>query len=332
MLAKHLATVGLTIALLAFGAGDATAQVNPTTGSDMGSKLSQSVAVGDELSVPTRDVTPSRLPGALNARERFREMTEARRAGGLSGPDFTALAQAAITASGVRCDVTEASNPGVTRGSAASVYEVACATGPGYVVVASGTPRSHSCLELEGRAAETRARFPDADVGQLCTLAANQNGLAVIGGWAREAGVTCTIDEAIDVGRNVAGNVVYEVGCVGQDGYWLERAANRWNLVECLEVASVGDECRFSTPEEQALGFRARLAGTEAAGCDVARVRMIGSNPNGRFYEAQCAAPNEGYIVRISGDEPQQVYPCASARRIAGGCALTRASPTGSTG
>jgi len=330
MLAKSLAGLGLALALSVFGAGAAQAQADVggatgvTSGADMGSKLAQTNAVGDELSAPSRDVTPSRLPDAVRERERFREVTQAQRAGGLRGPDYTALAQAAVTASGVRCDVTEATSPGVTP-QQESIYEVACATGPGYIVVASRTPRSFNCLEVEGRAAETRALYVEADVGQTCLLPANQNGVELIGAWAREAGVACTVDEAIDIGKNTAGNVVYEVGCAGADGYWLEKAGNRWNLVECLEVVSIGDVCRFTSPQEQAAQFKSRLAGTEAAGCDVTQVRLVGLNPDGRYYEAKCSAADEGYMVLVNEGVARQVYPCASARRIAGGCALTRA-------
>lgn len=326
---KSLAALGLALALSVLGAGGAHAQANvggasnPASGADMSSDLAQTIAVGDELTAPSRDVTPSRLPEARRERERFREVTQARRAGGIAGPDYTVLAQAAITASGVRCDVTEAANPGVTP-QQESIYEVACATGPGYIVVASRSPRSFNCLEVEGRAAETRALYVEADVGQVCLLPANQNGVQVIGAWAREAGVACTVDEAIDIGKNDAGNVVYEIGCAGEDGYWLEKVGHRWNPVECLEVTSVREVCRFTTPREQADGFKSRLAGTEAAGCDVAQVRLVGANPNGRYYEAKCAAANEGYIVRVNEGVAQQVYPCASAQRIAGGCALTR--------
>lgn len=323
MFTKTLAAVGSAVALTVLGAGSVAAQ-GVTSGSDMAPKLSQSVAAGDELSVPTRDVTPSRLPSELRERQRFSEVAQAGRRGGARGPDYTALAQAAVTASGVACDVTEAVNPGVTP-EQESIYEVACASGPGYIVVSARTPRSYSCLEVEGRAAATRVRYIEADVGQQCMLPANQNGVAIISEWARDAGVSCRIDEAIDIGKNDQGNVVYEVGCAGADGYWLERVGNRWTLLDCLELTSFGETCRFTTPREQAEGFAAKLAGTEAAGCDVAQVRLIGTNPNGRFYEARCAADGEGYIARVSNEgATQQVYPCATAQRIAGGCTLTR--------
>jgi hypothetical protein len=52
----------------------------------------------------------------------------------------------------------------------------------------------------------------------------------------------------------------------------------------------------------------------------------MGSNPNGRFYEAKCGAEGEGYIARINNEgATQQIYPCATAQRIGGGCTLTPA-------
>ncbi|RZJ05167.1 MAG: hypothetical protein EON89_04955 [Brevundimonas sp.] len=223
------------------------------------------------------------------------------------------------------CQVTEAVNPGVTA-EQAKIYEAACAAGPGYILIASTPPQSFDCLELAGTAYTARLRDPAADVGQQCTLPANQNGLAVLGGWAREAGVTCTVDEAVAIGKSEGNNIVYEIGCAGVDGYWLEKVGTGWKLQDCLQVASVGGTCRFTTAQEQADGFEPKLAGTEASACDVAQVRLMGQNANGRFYEAKCAAEGEGYIARVSAEgATQQIYPCATAQRIGGGCTLTPA-------
>jgi hypothetical protein len=52
----------------------------------------------------------------------------------------------------------------------------------------------------------------------------------------------------------------------------------------------------------------------------------MGQNANGRFYEAKCAAEGEGYIARINTEGvTQQIYPCATAQRIGGGCRFTPA-------
>jgi hypothetical protein len=147
--------------------------------------------------------------------------------------------------------------------------------------------------------------------------------------WASSASCPpITIDETIAIGKSRADNVVYEIGCAGADGYWLERVGTGWELKDCLQISSTGGTCRFTTTQEQADSFEPKLAGTDAAGCDVTRVRLMGSNANGRFYEAKCAAEGEGYIARVNNEGvTQQIDPCATAQRIGGGCTLTTASP-----
>ena len=63
----------------------------------------------------------------------------------------------------------------------------------------------------------------------------------------------------------------------------------------------------------------------EAAGCDVTEARLMGQNANGMFYEAKCAGA-DGVIARVNAENVvQQIYPCATAQRIGGGCTLTPA-------
>lgn len=273
-------------------------------------------------------VTPGRVSDGASERAARRNRREGQRpaAPAAATPEeIKAAAQAQATAAGLTCQVTEASNPGVTA-EQVKIYEAACATGPGYILIASTPPESFDCLELAGTAYTARLRDPAADVGQQCILPANQNGLAVIGGWARESGVTCTVDEAVAIGKSEDNNIVYEVGCADADGYWLEKVATGWKLQDCLQIASAGGTCRFTTAQEQADGFESKLAGTEASACDVAQVRLMGSNANGRFYEAKCAAEGEGFIARVNNEGvTQQIYPCATAQRIGGGCTLTPA-------
>ncbi|MGV8929721.1 MAG: hypothetical protein ACOH1E_08205 [Brevundimonas sp.] len=239
--------------------------------------------------------------------------------------EIKAAAQAVAVAAGISCQVTEATNPGVDADDQ-KIYEAACSEGPGYILLAATPPQTFNCLELAGTAVTTRRRDPAADVGQQCVMPVNQNGLAVIGGWARAAGVACTIDEAVAIGKSNAGNLVYEIGCAGADGYWLEQVDTGWQIKDCLQMASSGGECFFTTAQEQADGFEPKLADTDAAACDVAQVALMGSNANGRFYEAKCVADGEGYIVRLDTEGvTQQVYPCATAQHIGGGCKLTPA-------
>lgn len=308
-----LVAIGAVFALAIGAAAPAVAQSHAGEERATGSATS---SITDPMSVPAnRNATPSRVP----------PRQERRRPAAAPTPEqIMAEAQAQATGAGLVCQVTGASQPGVTA-EQVKIYEAACATGQGYILIASTPPQSFDCLELAGTAYTARLRDPAADVGQQCALPANQNGLAIISGWAREAGASCTIDQAVAIGKSDRNNLVYEVGCAGADGYWLEKVATGWDLKDCLQVASVGGVCRFTTAQEQADGFEPKLAGTEASACDVTQVRLMGSNANGRFYEAKCAAEGEGYIARVNAEgATQQVYPCATAQRIGGGCTLTQ--------
>ena len=312
MLNRNLvAVIGTVFALMIGVAGPVAAQESMPRSPDAPGNLT------DPNTAPTRRGEPATRMPARNQRPA--------RPAAPTPEQIIAEAQAQVVAAGASCQVTEAAQPGINA-EQQKIYEAACSEGPGYILIEATPPQSFNCLELAGTAYTARLRDPAADVGQQCVLPANQNGLAVIGGWAREAGATCTIDEAVAIGKSDRNNIVYEVGCAGADGYWLEKVATGWQLQDCLQVASVGGTCRFTTAQEQADGFEPKLAATEASACDVTQVRLMGQNANGRFYEAKCAAEGEGYIARVNTEgATQQIYPCATAQRIGGGCTLTPA-------
>ncbi len=234
-----------------------------------------------------------------------------------------AAAQALATAASASCQVSEATLLGVNA-EGNTAYEAACGSGPGYVFIGTTPPTAVDCVELVSAAALTRERDPAADVGIECKLPANTNILPVIAGYAQSAGVACTIDEALGTGRATdTGGLIYEVGCAGQDGYTLREANGAWTKTECLQLASQNVTCRFTTTAEQSATVKGWLAGSDAAACDVQQSRWMGSNANGTFYEAKCAG-GDGYIARLNDAKAvQQIYPCATAQQIGGGCTLT---------
>ena len=236
-------------------------------------------------------------------------------------------AQVVATAANVNCRVTQANLLGQTE-ERALTYEAACETGPGYILIGSTPPQAVDCVLLAGQADIERARNPEADVGTQCVIPQNTDIVRVVAAYAAEAGVTCAVDQGASIGKSRDENLIYEVGCNGRDGAWLERLPTGWKTTECIQVVSQNGTCRFSTAEEQAATLKARLASNaESAACDVTQGRYMGANPNGSFYEAKCAAGN-GLIARFSpAYEVQQVYPCEVAQRIGGGCALTVVPP-----
>jgi len=200
----------------------------------------------------TRDNTSgSRLH---RQREEERRQTERRRRaqnGEAVAPDAATPSQVLSAARSVAdsasldCRMTEASHPGVNADEA-PIYEAVCADGPGYLLIGSTPPQAYNCLELAGSAATARMQDPTAEVGYQCELPANQNSVAVIGDWARQAGVTCRVDQAVAIGKSVESNLIYEVGCADAPGYWIEKVGDDWRLQTCEQIATTGETCRFT--------------------------------------------------------------------------------------
>ncbi|MBJ7483212.1 hypothetical protein [Brevundimonas sp.] len=230
-----------------------------------------------------------------------------------------ANAQAAVTAAGADCRVAEAKQLGRTAENA-SIYEAVCQAGPGYLVINSTPPQAVSCI-VAAQAATQDAAKPADETTFVCTMPANQNGMAVLAAYAREAGIQCQVDFAGPVGT-ANGQTVYEIGCAGLDGYRLKRTDAGWEKTECWIIVSAGSRCASTTPEEQFATMKARLAGTDAAACDVNGGRFMGANANGAFYEARCAG-SDGFIFHVKDEVTDRVIPCAIAAPIGGGCTLT---------
>lgn len=227
-------------------------------------------------------------------------------------------AQAALTAAGNGCSVTDATLLGQTA-EQASMYEAVCATGPGFIIVASTPAQVFDCAILASQA----QLYPDQNP-QTCSMPANQNAAQVFMEYGRAAGVPCTVDEGVAIGRAANGATVYEIGCAGADGYWIEQNGAAWTKTPCVRVVSDGKTCRFTTPQEQNTTVQALLANTPAAECVVEQYRLMGGNANGEFYEVKCqAGTGRGYIVRVKDGVTDANYRCAIARPIGGGCTLT---------
>jgi hypothetical protein len=307
---KNLIVALSTAFALAIGAAPAMAQTTPGTTNN-----------GNETTVNGQRVLPGRIGGDRNERQPQRQQ-RGRQPAAPTPEQVKASAQVLATATNSGCTVAEATFRGESP-EKQSVYEATCTTGPGFILIGSTPPQAADCVLLSGQADITRSRDPLADVGTQCEMEANKNVLAVISGYATQAGVACTVDQGSSVGKSGEGNVIYEIGCAGTDGYWLEKTATGWTTTECLKLVSRSATCKYTTPVEQAATLKKWFEGSAAAPCDVAQARFMGSNANGSFYEAKCAA-GDGLIARFdTAMAVQQVYPCAEAQRIGGGCTLT---------
>lgn len=245
----------------------------------------------------------------------------ARRSTGPTPAQVMASSQTVLTGMNRDCTVTEATLLGSTP-EGVKYYEAVCAQGLGYLLSDGEAPTSTDCLQLDSQAKIARERDPNADVGTLCTLPANQNLLPVVKAYALQAGVPCDVNEGMATGQNTAaGSIFYEVGCDGTGGYRLEQTAGNWSKVSCLQMVSSGLTCRFTSNEELFADMKGVLAGTEGAGCTPTAVRIMGTNSNGQFLETTCTE-SSGFIARVKDGATQDVYSCDNAAHIGGGCTL----------
>lgn len=279
---------------------------------------------GDER-VRAERVMPGRIGGDRNDRQQQRQQRQKAPAP-VDPAVIKAEVEAIFAAGSTPCQVTEAKMLGVSA-EQVKIYEAACAGAPGYILVASTPPQIVDCVILDSQAQAARATNTEAPTGPTCALPANQDIQGFLKAYATQAAVPCTVDEAKVRGQSGNGAVVYEIGCVGVDGYWIEKSATGWDKTECLQVVSQSGSCQFTTPVEQAASVKSWLTGSDAAACDVQQVRLMGQNANGRFVEMTCAGA-EGFIVRLNTERAvQQAYPCATAQQIGGGCKLTTTAP-----
>lgn len=241
-----------------------------------------------------------------------------------SPEQIQAAAQEQATLANTGCQVSESKLLGRTTANT-SIYEVACATGPGFIIESKTPPSVFNCVLLAYTADILRTRDPAAAPSQQCTIGANTDVQKFLREYAVQAGVACTVDQVKVLGQSNDGGVMYEAGCSDGAGFWLKQLNNAWTKTPCIQVLAENGTCAFTTPAENAAFVKTLFAGSEAASCDVTEARLMGQNANGTFYEAKCAGA-DGVIARLNAENAvQQVYPCATAQAIGGGCKLTTA-------
>jgi hypothetical protein len=313
--------MGVIAAVLTFGAPDSAFAQN---GGD-GLQPTNSLAGGGEL----KPRQPGRPDDPLSTTVTHTEATRLnrlRRRNGVvsnveSGPQLYENAQSAANRASLSCKVHDATLRGLNA-EGVSVYEVACIEGGGYIISNTSPPQAADCVAIAGRATRAQAQDPNAAPGPVCTMPENQNIVGIVAAYAKAAGVDCSVDEGAWVGESTTGNAVYEVGCAGTGGYWVERVAGHWTATDCVKVMAQNASCGFTTPQERAFAVKTWLAASSASGCDVVDARYMGENANGAFYEAKCTTGG-GYVARVDQARAvQQVYPCAEATGIGGGCRL----------
>lgn len=238
-------------------------------------------------------------------------------------PDSTTrfVAQDLIRQLGVDCQVSAALALG-RDGNGIPQYEVACADGPGYILV--GSSGAINCLGLTARSSSEGRRSPRR---HQCRLPGNRNPVLMFSRMAHDAGLDCRVDEGALVGVSANGRPIYEIGCSRAAGGWIELTPMGWQLADCMTLEAQGNACRFTNQAELLTAFRNRMPPDAVAECNPVRARFMGSGTSGAFYEAACGDGRKVVVSFNGAGSFDEIIPCEEARQIGDGCRLERATP-----
>ncbi len=237
-------------------------------------------------------------------------------------------ARDAAVRAGANCDVTGAVVRARSR-TGDRHYEVVCRDGPGYLIVAGTNDTAYNCLLLASQNERFERQGSSIRQAPICILPTNRNPTLHLASMAARAGMDCRVDEGRVVGLSSVEGPIYEIGCRGAVGAWIEQTPGGWILTDCMEVRSRGDNCQFTSEAEELAGFRRWLAGSSADACVPARWRAMGRNGAGlAYYEIACEI---GGPIVVSLDDARRVasiLPCAEAVHIGDGCRTDSRSPS----
>ncbi|MFT4075226.1 MAG: hypothetical protein QM647_06800 [Asticcacaulis sp.] len=241
---------------------------------------------------------------------------------------------AIIALAKVNCDPSDAYLLGPTEFAKADgtkakgqLYEVACKTGPGFIVT-SVSPTEVGQAFTCSLAAKLAAKNP----GSIeCVLPENKPHYAWLTPVVQPFVPGCQISNARVIGSTSTEPLIdrYEIGCGAQAGGVLDYAqlgaTTPTEFKSCLAVEGTSSACEFTTKDQMTAGLKP-IAATADKDCQVNNARFVGVNKenDGNFYEFGCAN-KPGFMVLTKLDNTfERSIPCASAAGL-GGCKFTDA-------
>jgi hypothetical protein len=241
------------------------------------------------------------------------------------------------------CEITDAELIGGSRKSRDSdpvgtaVYEVACKSGMGYVLVQHGAekPLGMSCLAAEGARAADEAQGVKTSL--YCQLPANKDVKATAAALLAPTGTSCTVRDARWFGQNTQRQLDYtEVACEEGNGYLISTAKPgaqaATGVMSCVDAARAGTRCRLTDagPVESAptMDVLKQSLVKNGVQCQVGQMRLVGRESVSKRYvfEVQCNERHESLIAFVpTGDSSKalETINCAAASLRGVACVLT---------
>ena len=225
----------------------------------------------------------------------------------------------AVQRSGRTCAIKDERYVGAASGgSGDQFYEVACQSGPGFMLVLDkslGFRRVLDCREAEGLAGG--CKMTDAAVIQTQD---NQ----VYGAMAKKAGFDCDVSKYRFVGLDSNKREGVELACSNRpDGaFAFLSETGKSDVYDCGRVGAVGQVCKLTTTEPLYAKYQRDLA-SKGKTCSVTGVQFLAHTDKGDFVELACAQPPGWTISYATGSTtPGDVLSCPQIKAKGVRCQL----------
>jgi hypothetical protein len=247
------------------------------------------------------------LAGAVHAQDRHERSYRGR----IGDTSIRMDAEEALLAAGVQCRVVRARFIGRDE-TRTPLYEAACADGDAYTVIGSPINRAFDCLDLDAQAVARRENR-NVPAVRRCTVRPARSLVRRIETYAVEAGLDCHVDQGRFIGHTATGSRLFEAGCRGRAGAWLEQSSTGWIVTDCFRVQRGGGSCTLTSAHESAATAQQWLSTSpRTPGCHVIEASFLGESRAGGLYEASCEG-GDGYIVRRgAAGSIDAIFPCAA--------------------
>jgi hypothetical protein len=258
-----------------------------------------------------------------------------------------AAAEALLKTLQISCTISDAAllvsgtvqaKPGA-KGAEASVYEVACAEGTGFILETQGSdpPLGISCLHAEDARANDVAK--GAKPGYFCTLPENKDVYAYVARLIQSGkGAGCTVTNLQWFGKSNATHSEYsEAVCKEGGGYLVETpqpgSPGASNIMSCVEAAARGIKCLLTDagPVKAPITtdtLRAALA-QNGVSCKIDQLRLVGQEEVRKRYvvEYRCAEQHASMVAFVPLEGNTSIYDaidCATAAKSGVTCSLSQ--------
>lgn len=221
-------------------------------------------------------------------------------------------------------DCAVANARGVGSTAAQTVYEVACQSGPGYIVMiakaADGASSANPCIgydELSG-------------AGVKCTLTTPEQREAAIQDLAKAGGKPCAVKGHHFVGTTSDHSDYLEIACTDGKGYMLETdAGGKFKAeIDCGQAAGIAGGCTLTdtrAAQTEQNNLYAKLAKKAGFNCDVSKYAAFAVNqPGVDVVELQCGNRPDGGVGIFPATGAPRVLDCIRSQTEGYHCTYTK--------